>query len=335
MRCRHSPRAAGNHAKAAVCAAATLLMTFGASAACAQAYPSRPVRMIVPFTPGGSTDIYARTLSPKLGEALGQQVVVDNRAGAGGALGAEIASKSPADGHTLWIGQTANLAIGPALRKKALYDPIRDFAPITMVQRASSVLVVSASSPLRSLKDLIAFAKKTPGGATYGSAGIGTTGHINGFLIGKVAGIELLHVPYKGASPAMLDLQAGRITLMATSIGSSAGMIKQGKIRALATTGLKRARALPDVPTAAEQGLTGYDVSSWHAILAPAKTPAPIIARLNKDLVAILRHPDTQEKLSSEGGEVMPTTTEEAAAFIRTEVAKWSKLLKEADIPVE
>lgn len=290
--------------------------------------------MIVPFTPGGSTDIYARTLSPKLGDALGQQVVVDNRPGAGGALGAELAAQSPPDGYTLWIGQTANLAIGPALRKKSPYDPVRDFASITMVQRASSVLVVSASSPLRSLKDLIALAKKTPG-VTYGSAGIGTAGHINGYLVGKVAGIELLHVPYKGASPAMLDLQAGRITLMATSIGSSAGMIKQGKIRALATTGAKRARALPDVPTAAEQGLTGYDVSTWHAILAPAKTPAPVIARLNKELVAALNLPETQEKLSSEGGEVTPTTPDEAAAFIRSEVVKWSKLLRDANIPVE
>ena len=313
----------------------TLLATIAANAAYAQAYPTRPVRMIVPFTPGGSTDIYARALSPKLGDALGQQVVVDNRAGAGGALGAELAAKSPPDGYTLWIGQTANLAIGPALRKKSPYDPVRDFAPITMVQRATSVLIVSAGSPLKSMKDLIALAKKQPGAVTYGSAGVGTAGHINGFLIGKVAGVDLLHVPYKGASPAMLDLQAGRITLMATSIGSSAGMIKQGKIRALGTTGAKRARALPDVPTVAEQGLTGYDIATWHAILAPAKTPAPIIARLNKELVAILNLPETQEKLSTEGGDPMPTTPDEAAAFIRSEVAKWSKLLKDANIPID
>jgi tripartite-type tricarboxylate transporter receptor subunit TctC len=316
-------------------AALLTLLTAVASTAFAQAYPTRPIRMIVPFTPGGSTDIYARALSPKLGDVVGQQVVVDNRAGAGGALGAELAAKSPPDGYTLWIGQTANLAIGPALRKKSPYDPVRDFAPITMVQRATSVLIVSAGSPLKSMKDLIALAKKQPGAVTYGSAGVGTAGHINGFLIGKVAGVDLLHVPYKGASPAMLDLQAGRITLMATSIGSSAGMIKQGKIRALGTTGAKRARALPDVPTVAEQGLTGYDIATWHAILAPAKTAAPVIARLNKELVAILNLPDTQEKLSTEGGEPMPTTPDEAAAFIRSEVAKWSKLLKDANIPID
>ena len=322
------------HRRRASAALVTVLAAI-ASSAFAQAYPTRPVRMIVPFTPGGSTDIYARALSPKLGDALGQQVVVDNRAGAGGALGAELAAKSPPDGYTLWIGQTANLAIGPALRKKSPYDPVRDFAPITMVQRATSVLIVSAGSPLKSMKDLIALAKKQPGAVTYGSAGVGTAGHINGFLIGKVAGVDLLHVPYKGASPAMLDLQAGRITLMATSIGSSAGMIKQGKIRALGTTGAKRARALPDVATVAEQGLTGYDIATWHGILAPAKTPAPIIARLNKELVAILNLPDTQEKLSTEGGEPMPTTPDEAAAFIRSEVAKWSKLLKDANIPID
>jgi tripartite-type tricarboxylate transporter receptor subunit TctC len=314
---------------------AAVLLACASTQVPAQAYPSRPVRMIVPFTPGGSTDLYARSLSPKLGDALGQQVVVDNRPGAGGALGAELAAKAPPDGCTLWIGQTANLAIGPALRMKSAYDPVRDFAAITMVQRASSVFVVSAGSPLRSLNDLLALAKKTPGGVTYGSAGIGTAGHINGFLVGKLAGVELLHVPYKGASPAMLDLQAGRIALMATSIGSSAGMIKQGKIRAIATTGAKRAGALPDVPTAAEQGLAGYDVASWHAVLGPARTASAIIARLNKELVAILRQPDTREKLSSEGGEVTPTTPEEAAAFIRNEVAKWSRLLKDANIPVE
>ena len=306
-----------------------------APAAEPQSYPTRPIRMIVPFTPGGSTDLYARTLSPRLGDGVGQQVVVDNRPGAGGALGAELAAKAPPDGYTLWIGQTANLAIGPALRKKNPYDPVRDFAPITLVQKASSAIVVAAGSPLRTLNDLIAAAKKNPQGITYGSAGVGTAGHINGHLINAAAGIDMTHVPYKGASPAMLDLQAGRISLMATSIGSSAGMIKQGKIRAIATTGAKRARALPDLPTAAEQGLKGFDVTTWHAILAPAGTSQAIIGRLNTELVRILNAPDVQEKLMSEGGEVSPTTPSEAAAFIRSEVAKWGKVLKDANIPLE
>jgi tripartite-type tricarboxylate transporter receptor subunit TctC len=301
----------------------------------AQNYPARPVRIIVPFTPGGSTDLYARTLSPKLADALGQQVVVDNRAGAGGALGAELAAKATPDGYTIWVGQTANLAIGPALRKKSLYDPVRDFAPITLIQKASSVFVVSASSPLQSLKDLIAAAKKNPQGITYGSAGVGTAGHINGYLLNVATGLDMTHVPYKGASPAMLDLQGGRITLLATSIGSSAGLIKQGKIRAIGTTGAKRAPALPDVPTAAEQGIKGFDVTTWHAMLAPAKVSPHIVTVLNRELVRILKTPDVQEKLMSEGGEVVPTTPDEAAAFIRSEVAKWAKVLKDANIPVE
>ena len=304
-------------------------------AAEAQTYPSRPQRMIVPFTPGGSTDIYARALSPRVADGLGQQIVIDNRPGAGGAMGAQLAAAAAPDGYTIWIGQTANLAIGPALRKSGAYDPIRDFAPITLVQKAPSVVVVSASSPLKSLQDLIAMAKKNPGGVTYGSAGVGTAGHINGYLINVAAGIDTTHVPYKGASPAMLDLQGGRIALMVTSIGSSTGMIKQGKIRAILTTGARRARLLPDVPTAAEQGLTGFNVVTWHAILAPAKVSAQDITRLNREFVRVLKLPETQDALMAEGGDVTPTTPQEAAAFIRDEVAKWGNALKGANITLE
>jgi tripartite-type tricarboxylate transporter receptor subunit TctC len=328
-----------NHAKSCplrwICAIGASVAALAVPAAPAQNYPSRPVRIIVPFTPGGSTDLYARTLSPRLADALGQQVVVDNRAGAGGALGAELAAKATPDGYTIWVGQTANLAIGPALRRKSLYDPVRDFAPITLIQKASSVFVVSASSPLQSLKDLIAQAKRNPQGVTYGSAGVGTAGHINGYLLNAATGLDMTHVPYKGASPAMLDLQGGRITFLATSIGSSAGLIKQGKIRAIGTTGAKRAPALPDVPTAAEQGIKGFDVTTWHAMLAPAKVSPQIVTTLNRELVRILKTPDVQEKLMSEGGEVVPTTPEDAAAFIRSEVAKWARVLKDANIPVE
>ena len=298
-------------------------------------YPSRPIRLIVPFPPGGSTDTYARILGPKLAEAVGQQVVIDNRAGAGGALGAELAAKAPADGHTIWLGQTANLAIGPALRKNSAYDPVRDFAAITLVQKASSVLVVSPGSPIKSLNDLIAMAKKNPQGITYGSAGVGTAGHLNGHLVNMAAGIDMTHVPYKGAAPAMLDLQGGRITLLATSIGSSAGLIRQGKIRAIATTGTKRARLLPDVPTAAEQGLKGFDVTTWHVMMAPAKASAQVTARLNKELVAALGMAEVQEKLMSEGGEVTPTSPAEATAFVRAEVKKWGDVIRRAGITAD
>ena len=318
------------------CLALTCVLTVLAVApAAAQNYPARPIRLIVPFPPGGSTDTYARILAPKLAEGVGQQVVVDNRSGAGGGLGAELAAKAPADGYTIWLGQTANLAIGPALRKNSAYDPLRDFAGITMVQKASSVLVVNPSSPVKSIPDLVALAKKSPQGLTYGSAGIGTAGHLNGHLVNLAAGINMTHVPYKGAAPAMLDLQGGRITLLATSIGSSAGLIRQGKIRAIATTGVKRARLLPDVPTAAEQGLKEFDVTTWHVMMAPAKASAPVIARLNKELVAALGMSEVQEKLMSEGGEVTPTSPAEATAFVRAEVKKWGDVISKAGITAD
>ena len=317
------------------CVLGAIFAALAVGGANAQSYPSRPIRLIVPFPPGGSTDTYARILAPRLAEAVGQQVVVDNRSGAGGGLGAELAAKAPADGYTIWLGQTANLAIGPALRKNSAYDPVRDFAGITMVQKASSVLVVSPSSPVKSIGDLIALAKKNPQGLTYGSAGIGTAGHLNGHLVNLAAGINMTHVPYKGAAPAMLDLQGGRITLLATSIGSSAGLIRQGKIRAIATTGTKRARLLPDVPTAAEQGLKGFDVTTWHVMMAPAKVSAQVIARLNKELVAALGMAEVQEKLMSEGGEVTPTSPAEATAFVRAEVKKWGDVIRKAGITAD
>ena len=317
------------------CACAAIFAALVSNGAQAQNYPSRPIRWIVPFPPGGSTDTYSRILGPRLADAVGQQVVIDNRAGAGGALGAELAAKAPADGYTIWLGQTANLAIGPALRKNSAYDPVRDFAAITLVQKASSVLVVSPGSPIRSLNDLVALAKKNPQGVTYGSAGIGTAGHLNGHLVNVAAGIDMTHVPYKGAAPAMLDLQGGRISLMATSIGSSAGLIRQGKIRAIATTGAKRARLLPDVPTVAEQGLKGFDVTTWHVVMAPSKTPQQAMDRLNGELVRSLGLAEVQEKLMSEGGEVTPTTAREAAAFVKSEVAKWGGVIAKANITAE
>jgi len=318
-----------------VCIFGAIFAAFAAAGVQAQSYPSRPIRLIVPFPPGGSTDTYARILGPRLAEGVGQQVVVDNRAGAGGALGAELAAKAPADGYTIWLGQTANLAIGPALRRNSAYDPVRDFAAITLVQKASSVLVVSPGSPIKSLNDLIAMAKKNPQGVTYGSAGVGTAGHLNGHLVNAAAGIDMTHVPYKGASPAMLDLQGGRITLLATSIGSSAGLIRQGKIRAIATTGAKRARLLPDVPTAAEQGLKGFDVTTWHAMMAPAKVPPQVVELLNRKFVRSLGLPEVREKLMSEGGEVTPTTAREAAAFVTSEVEKWGGVIRKANITAE
>ena len=245
-----------------------------AAPAAADSYPTRPIRFIVPFPPGGGTDIYARIIGPKLAEALRQQVVVDNRPGAAGALGAELAAKSPPDGYTIWIGQVSNLVIVPALRPKLGYDPVRDFAPITLISKAPSAMVVNADSPLTSIKALVAAAKGSPGKLTYATAGVGSSSHIAGEMFKQAAGIDVTHVPYKGASPAMIDLRGGRVSYMGTSLASANQFVREGKIRAIATTGMKRARLLPDVPTIAEQGYPGFESVSWLGMLAPARVRA-------------------------------------------------------------
>jgi tripartite-type tricarboxylate transporter receptor subunit TctC len=303
--------------------------------AAGQTYPSRPLRFIVPFPPGGSTDIYARIIGPRLADALRQQVVIDNRPGAGGALGAELAAKAPPDGYTIWLGQTNNLAIGPAMRAKNSYDPVRDFSPITLLMQAPQVMVVNAGSPITSIKELIAAAKSKPGTLTFASAGIGSSGHVAGELFNQAAGVNITHVPYKGASPAMIDLRGGRVTFLATSLASAAQFVKDGKIKGIATTGLKRARLMPDVPTVAESGVPGFEVVSWHGMLAPAKVPREIIARLNREIVAILEKPEARDALLSEGGDITTGTPEEFAAFLKSEAQKWAKVIKQAGITAE
>jgi len=312
-----------------------LIAAVAASSAWPQAYPARPLRLIVPFPPGGSTDIYARIIAPQLSEALHQQVVVDNRPGAGGALGADLAAQASPDGYTIWLGQTNNLVIGPILRAKNSYDPVRDFSPITLLMRAPQVMVVNAGSSIGSVKDLIAAAKGARGKLTYGSAGIGSSGHINGELFNQTAGIEITHIPYKGAAPAMVDLRGGRITYLATSLASAAQFLKEGKIKALATTGRTRTRMLPDVPTVAEAGLPGYELTSWHGMLAPANVPRSIVLRLNKEIIAVLNTPNVQKMLLAEGGDITPSTPEEFGAFLRAEIGKWTKVIKQAGITAD
>ena len=303
--------------------------------AAAQSYPARPVRFIVPFPPGGSTDTYARIIARQLNESLGQPVVIDNRPGAGGALGAELAARAPADGYTIWIGQDGNLALGPALRPQNSYDPVRDFAPITLLVKTPQVLVVNDTSPLASVQDLIAAARRNPGTLTYGSAGVGTTGHILGVFFNQAAGIGVTHVPYKGAVMAMVDLRGGRISYLATSMPSAAPFLREGKIRALATTGLRRARLMPDVPTVAESGFPNFETIIWHGMLAPAHTPRDIVARLNREFAASLALPHIQKLLLAEGGELSPGTPAEFAAFIRSEVTKWAQVIRRAGITAE
>jgi tripartite-type tricarboxylate transporter receptor subunit TctC len=301
----------------------------------AQPYPSRPIRFIVPFPPGGSTDTYARIVSRKLAEALGQSIVIDNRPGAGGALGAELAAKAVPDGYTIWIGQDGNLALGPAMRPANNYDPVRDFAPITLLVKTPQVIAVNEGSPFASLKDLVAAAKKAPGTLTYGSAGLGTTGHILGVFFNQAAGIEVTHVPYKGAAPAMFDLRGGRISYLATSMPAAVQFAKEGRIRILATSGRQRARVMPDIPTVAESGYPIFETIIWHGVLAPAKTPRDVIARLNREILAVLAMPDVQKLLLAEGGELSPSSPAEFSEFLRSEVAKWAKVIKQAGITAE
>jgi tripartite-type tricarboxylate transporter receptor subunit TctC len=301
----------------------------------AQPYPSRPIRFIVPFPPGGSTDTYGRIVGRKLAENLGQSIVIDNRAGAGGSLGAELAAKAVPDGYTIWIGQDGNLALGPAMRAANNYDPVRDFAPISLLVKTPQVIVVNESSPLGSLKDLVAAAKKAPGTLTYGSAGLGTTGHILGVFFNQAAGIEVTHVPYKGAAPAMFDLRGGRITYLATSMPAAVQFAKEGRIRVLATSGRQRARVMPDIPTVAESGYPNFETIIWHGVLAPAKTPRDVVMRLNREIVAALAMPDVQKLLLAEGGELSPSTPAEFAEFLKSEVAKWAKVIKQAGITAE
>ena len=317
--------------KALVIAAAL----FAAIPAYAQNYPSRPIRFIVPFPPGGSTDTYGRIVGRKLAENLGQSVVIDNRAGAGGSLGAELAAKAVPDGYTIWIGQDGNLALGPAMRPANNYDPVRDFAPISLLVKTPQVIVVNESSPLGSLKDLVAAAKKNPGTLTYGSAGLGTTGHILGVFFNQAAGIEVTHVPYKGAAPAMFDLRGGRISYLATSMPAAVQFAKEGRIRVLATSGRQRARVMPDIPTVAESGYPNFETIIWHGVLAPAKTPRDVVMRLNREIVAALAMPDVQKLLLAEGGELSPSTPAEFADFLQSEVVKWAKVIKQAGITAE
>ena len=309
--------------------------TLAIPAAEAQPYPSRPIRWIVPYPPGGSTDTYSRIIGGKLSEALGQQIVMDNRTGAAGSVGAEIASKAAPDGYTLVLGQDSNMVVGQAVRSKKNYDTLTDFAPISLVVRTPQVIVVNDTSPFRSLKDLIAAAKAKPGSLTYASAGVAGSSHVLGTFFNQLAGIDTLHVPYKGGAPGMLDLRAGRVSYMVTSMVTSLNFVRDGRARLLATTGAKRSHLFPDVPTMAESGFPGFEAVLWHGVMAPAKVPRPIVVRLNQEIVKVLALPDVQKLLMAEGGTASPSTPEEFASFLRSETAKWTKVIKQAGITLD
>ncbi|MEJ8837333.1 Bug family tripartite tricarboxylate transporter substrate binding protein [Ramlibacter sp. AN1133] len=294
----------------------------------APAYPRGPVTLVVPFPAGGPTDAMARQLALKLGERLGQQVVVDNRGGAGGSIAAEAVARAAPDGQTLFFGTTGTMAINPSLYAKLRYDPLKDFAPVSLMATTMNVLVVNPEVPAKNLGDLVKLARAKPNTMTYGSAGNGSSNHLSGELFRTSAGLQIAHVPYKGSAPALVDLLGGRITMMFDTIAQQTGNIAAGKVRALAVTGPRRSPLLPDVPTAQEAGLKDFDVTIWYGVLAPAATPAPVIERLNREIVAVMSTEEMKKRMQADGAEARPTSAAEFAALIRHDMAKWGPVVK-------
>jgi len=295
-------------------------------------YPTKPVRLVIGFAPGGGTDTTARALSTKLTASFRQQVIVDNRPGHSGTIAADITAKSTPDGHTVLLGTIA-LVINPSLTVKMPFDTLKDLAPVTRAVDSTNILVVHPSVPAKSVKELIALAKTKP--LNCGSSGIGGAGHLAVELFNLQAGTKITHVPYKGGGPAIVDLLAGNIQLIFATAASSIGQIKAGKIRPLAVTTAKRTALAPELPTVAEAGLAGYEANNWNGFLVPAKTPRPVINRLNKELAAALTLPDIKEFLFTQGLDAAPGTPEEFGAYMKSEMAKWAKVIKAAGIKVE
>ncbi len=297
-------------------------------------YPNRPIRLLVVTAAGGGGDMVARLVAQGLSERLGRHVVVENRAGAGGIIGYEIVAKAPADGYTLLMC-APTLAINPATHKKVPYDAIRDFAPITQAVFSPNLMVVHPVVPAKTVKEMIAFAKARPGEVLYASAGVGTGPHLVMELFSIMAQIRMVHVPYKGATPGVIDLIAGQVAIMAPGMITGIPHVRAGKLRALGVTSTRRVAAAPDIPTIAEGGLPGYEAVVWYGLLAPAGTPQEIIARLRKESVAVLRAPDSKERIARDGAEAVASSPEEFAAFIKAETVKWAKVAKAAGIKPE
>ena len=317
-----------------ILACAAALLGAAALPAHAQNYPTKPVRFIVPFPPGGPVDATARAITFKLSEYWKQQAIVDNRAGAGGNVGAEIASKSPADGYTVFVCSIHHSVL-PSLRPDLSYNIEKDFAPVTFATQFPIILVAHPSVQAKSVKELIAYAKANPGKLSYGSAGNGGGTHLAGELFKDIAHVDLLHVPYKGSAPAMTDLLGGQVQLMFSDGPTALPQIKGGKVRALAVGSPKRSALAPDVPTMGEAGLAGYDAYSWSGIVVPAATPKEIVAKLNADIVRALNDPEVKKRLLENGAEAMPGTPDQFGKTLRSEIAKWGKVVKAANIKAD
>ena len=303
--------------------------------AAAAAFPDKPIRLIVPFPAGGAADVMARGMAQRLGQELGQQIVIDNRGGASGTTAAEAAARSPADGYTLFFGTMGTQSINPALYARLRYDPVKDFAPISLTHITPRVLVVGPSLPARNITELIALAKSKPRGLTYGSAGNGSSSHLAGALFEAMAGVDMVHVPYKGSSPLLVDVLAGRVDMTFDSYTVYEEHIKVGKVRALGVTSKARMGALPPVPTIAEAGLKGYDVSNWLGVLAPAGTPKDVLAKLHAALGRVMATPALRQQLTALGIEPTFGTPEEFTALVRAELPKWADIVKRSGATVE
>ena len=323
-----------NHSLA-IPALLTVAAALCASSAFAQEFPQRPMRMVVPWAPGGAADILARTLSQKMSEHWSQQVVVDNRPGANGIIGTELAARAPADGYTLLLGATGPNSVLPSLVAKLPYDPLKDFAPVSLVATTTYVLSVHPSLPVNSVKDLIAYAKTKPGQLTFGSPGAGTPNHLSGEMFKAATGIDLQHIPYKGSALVITDVMGGQITLAFENIAPVLPIIRSGKLKALAISASKRSALLPDVPTVAESGFPGFQAVGWFGVLAPANTPASTITKLNQETVRVLKLAEVRERLLGMGMEIFGSTVEEFAAFEKTEIEKWAKVVKSASVRIE
>ncbi len=301
----------------------------------AQTLSAKPMRIIVPFPAGGGADLWARVIAQKLGEAWGQNVIVDNRAGASGIIGTELVAKATPDGDTLLLGTTGTHATNPVVFKKLPYDPIKDFAPVTNFVDTPFMLVVHSSVPAKSVNELIALAKARPGQLTYASFGNGSSAHLAGELFKSIAKIDAVHVPYKGGAPAMSDLLGGQVSMMFNSLPAVVPQVKAGRLRGIAVAALQRANAAPDIPTFAEAGSPGVEAGSWYGVFAPARTPEAVVAKLHAGITAVLKLPDVQQRLIAEGAVAIGNSPEQFAAQIKDDIGKWSKVAQEAGLRAE
>lgn len=312
----------------------SLALAAASSASLAQGYPERPVKLVVPYAPGGSADIVARLVADEWGKALGKSLFIENKAGAGGNLGVDAVAKSPADGYTIGL-QTVSLAINPALTAKMPYDTLKDLAPIGMVAASQHVLVVNNALPVKDVKELVALAKSGPGKLTYGSAGGGSTFHMSAELFKAMAGVSIVHIPYRGGGPALTDTIAGQVDLSFPVLSAAQGHVQSGKLRALGVTGSKRSPLMPNVPTIAEAGVPDYAFETWFMVFAPAGTPKAAIDKLNQSLASVLQSNAVKERMGKEGFEPLVSTPAEAAARLQGEMPRWARLIKERGITAQ